>query len=160
MKNTCGSGTVIIRDTPTGNACEQGVNRLHHWDVNGDRRTRFVFLSALVISLILCGCSFTGEKAKSVTRPLLPPMPWNIVQEKKPVRPVEKLLAPQTQGFVVEWENQASPFASNYVTGIEATEDLQNWQEVATLPYTVEGRISLTNDAGIKFLRVFNTIRP
>jgi hypothetical protein len=87
-------------------------------------------------------------------------MPWNIVQEKKPVRPVEKLLAPQTQGFVVEWENQASPFASNYVTGIEATEDLQNWQEVATLPYTVEGRISLTNDAGIKFLRVFNTIRP
>lgn len=157
LKSIYGSG-ILHRDTPTGNTSEQGTSRLHHWVVNGDRRISSILRFALVLSLILCGCRIEGEKAKIATGPLLPPMPWNIVQEKKPVRPVEELFAPSTQGVVIQWENQATPFASNYVTGIEATADFQQWEEVARLPYTTTGIIQLTNRTDREFYRIYNSL--
>lgn len=103
---------------------------------------------------LLVGC--TREKRTQE----LPPLPWNYVPSKALLPHVAKFLEAQKTGVDITWENQTTPFASNYVTGVEATADLQNWQTVVTLPYAVDGRISLTNEAEVQFFRVYNAIRP
>lgn len=158
LKNICGSG-ILLRDTPTGDSSEQGAYRLHHWAVTGDRRTRLVFYLALIFAVIFCGCSFEGEKAKSVGRPVLPKLPWTKVYGAALVPDLGELPAPQEARITLTWKNQETPWASNYVTRIDGTSDFETWTEVARLPYNATGLFAFTNSQPIQFYRISNSIK-
>lgn len=102
---------------------------------------------------LLVGCAHEKRTQE------LPPLPWNYVPSKALLPHVEKFLEAQETRVDITWENQATPFASNYVTGVEATVDFQQWEEVARIPYTTAGIIQLTNRTEREFYRIYNALK-
>lgn len=158
LRNTCGSG-ILHRDTTKGYAGEQGARRRHHWVVIGDSFDRSVLCLAAIVAVLLCGCKSEARKAQTADRPLLSRLPGDLVQQKKPVPSVGQLPAPQETRITISWENEPSAYASNYVTRVEAAPGLEGWQEVAAVPYSTAGAITLTIQAPMMTFRVCNAIK-
>lgn len=88
----------------------------------------------------------------------LPPLPGDKLYRKGAVSNLEIVSATRPLRVVVSWENPMAAGAANYETGVEATVDFRNWQEVARVPYSTSGSIELTNRPPWEFYRVFNTL--
>jgi hypothetical protein len=106
-----------------------------------------------ILFIAIQGCH--APKGKVETR--LPPLPWDNLQGKRVVPRMEQL--PEAQQVIVQWQCQETVDAENYITGIEASTDLANWQEVARLPYATQVALTLTNRPAVEFYRAFTGIK-
>lgn len=107
---------------------------------------------------ILLATSCTSEKHTSkIFQRELPPLPGDMVFAKAQVQSVGKLFKAPPQTIILSWENQQVFDPTNYQTGIEATQNLKDWEEVDRVPYSTKGSLSLTNRPDFEFYRVFNT---
>lgn len=88
----------------------------------------------------------------------LPPLPGDYVPGKALVSGVAKVSDALQPRVIVAWSNEPSPWASNYVTGLEGTIDLTNWTELARVPYQPQITIYLTNRPPMELYRAFSAI--
>lgn len=115
-------------------------------------------IAALVI-LSTGGCISEKQSNRIQKTKALPPLPGYHLQSAKRVSTVGEFSAAQERRLVVRWENQESPFATNYKTRVESSVDLTHWQSLAEIPYQPQGEFSLTNSDPCRFFRVCNVLR-
>lgn len=110
--------------------------------------------AAVVSIAILFGC------ATPKIQNLLSPLPQTAVSGKKRLSAMEKLFTPLPARVTLGWNNAASPFSTNWETGLEGTTNFRDWYEVASLPYTTQAVVTLSNrPPDREFFRAFNRIK-
>lgn len=99
--------------------------------------------------------------AKPTVQRVLPPLPSQTMFRTKGLPPVAKLLTPQPSKITLGWDNSPSPFSTNWETGLEGTTNFRSWYEVASLSYTTQAVVALSNRPPEReFYRAFNRIKP
>lgn len=99
--------------------------------------------------------------AKPSVQKLLPPLPSQTMFRATGLPAVAKLLPPQQASISLGWDNAASPFSTNWETGLEGTTNFRNWVEVASLSYRTQAVVTLSNRPPEReFYRAFNRIKP
>lgn len=112
-----------------------------------------------VILIIFALTSCAAPKVAKPIHPPMPPLPWAAVQSKGDVPRLGELPAPRQARITLAWNCAPSPLAAYWVTGLEASTNFTNWQEVARIPYVINPRVTLTNRPPYEFYRAFTSVR-
>lgn len=105
--------------------------------------------------LVLCAGCLSRQPKEGVL-----PLPYSAVHGAKRVPALAKFSPTRPTRVTVRWQCADTPYAKRYVTGIECSPDGQrDWQEVATLSYSVANSVTMTTDKPMQFYRVFTSIK-